>query len=317
MNLRTINVDDCRNWPPCEVDWFLFSISYEARSPVIRRAFKGVAKQYIGFCNTNHDYNSAALAAAKEEVANLKIVSLNSDAPLVSLDLIRDCISSESCSAPPSSIVLDITCFTREALAILIMTLRHLLPATRIYCMYNKASSYGDSPKDREHHGWLSRGFVGIRSILGYRGRVSLIAETHLILLPGFESERAHSIIDALQPNRLTIGHSQPEQCIRPEFAPVAGELNEKLVNYYPDRNIAQLRFSSRDPGLTRDSILRSVSNAENTIVACLNTKLAMMGVIMAALLNKDIQLIYAQPIQYNVKGLSNPSDELIAFEFA
>ena len=42
---------------------------------------------------------------------------------------------------------------------------------------------------------------------------------------------------------------------------------------------------------------------------------LAMMGVVMAAPSNRDIQLVCAQPVQYNLKGLSKPSDEALAFE--
>ena len=198
----------------------------------------------------------------------------------------------------------------------LIMTLRHLLPSeSHIYCLYNKADGYGENSKDKEHHGWLTRGIVGIRSILGFRGRVSLVADTHLILLPGFEIERAHGIIDTLQPNRLTIGQIDSVESIRPEFAPVVGEMNERLVNYYPDQKISHFTFSSRDPVFTRRSVLDCVVEAENTIIACLNTKLAMMGVIMAALSNRDIQLVYAQPVQYNLKGLSKPSDEALAFD--
>jgi hypothetical protein len=198
----------------------------------------------------------------------------------------------------------------------LIMALKYMLPVgSRIRCLYDKANDYAKHPHDIEYHGWLTRGIVDIRSILGYGGRISLIADTHLILLPGFETERAHGIIDSLQPDRLTIGHINPEESIRPEFAPVLENFTEQLTNYNPDWKIEHFQFSARDPIQTSYNLLARVNDSENTIVACLNTKLAMMGVIIAALANRNIQLVYSQPAKYNIKCLSAPSDEAIAFD--
>lgn len=316
MSIETIRLDNLPRWLTGNADWFLFSISYEARSPVVRTSIAKAPIRFMGFHNANHSYNADALDRARKEVAGLIEVPLNSDAPLKSLDAMRQAVSSHIVGQAPRNIVVDITCFTRESLAMLIVTLRHLLPScSRIHCLYNKASDYAKSPRDKEHDGWLTRGIVGIRSILGFRGRVSLIADTHLILLPGFEFERAHGIIDTLQPNRLTIGQIDPEESIRPEFAPVVGAMNERLVNYYSDLTISHFKFSSRNPIFTQKSVLECVLESENTVVACLNTKLAMMGVIMAALSNRDIQLVYAQPVQYNLKSLSEPSNEAVVFE--
>lgn len=316
MSMETVQLGNLPQWLTGKADWFLFSISYEARSPMARASIAKAPVRFMGFHNANHSYNSDALDCAKTEVAGLIEVALDSDAPLKSLDAIRHAVLAHFVGRVPVNVVIDITCFTREALAMLIVTLQHLLPSdSRIHCLYNEASGYGESPKDKEHHGWLTRGIVGIRSILGFRGRVSLIADTHLILLPGFEIERAHGIIDTLQPNRLTIGQIDPEESIRPEFAPVVGEMNERLVNYYSDLSISHFKFSSRDPILTQQSVLKCVVESENTVIACLNTKLAMMGVIMAALSNRDIQLVYAQPVQYNLKGLSKPSNDALVFE--
>jgi hypothetical protein len=316
MSIETLQLRSLPQWLAGKADWLLFSMSYESRSPIIRTSLRKSSVRFMGFHNANHIYNSDALKKAQEEVGGLVAVPLNSDAPLLSLDAMREAISFHIAGTVPTSVVVDITCFTRESLAMLMMTLKHLLPAgCRIHCLYNMASSYGDSPNDREHHGWLTRGIVGFRSILGYRGRVRLIADTHLILLPGFEAERAHGIIDELQPNRLTIGQIELGESIRPEFAPVVGAMNQRLLNFYPDRNITNFAFSSRDPIITKRGVLGCVVESENTVVACLNTKLAMMGVIMAALSNRNIQLVYAQPKQYNLKGLSVPGDEVIAFE--
>jgi hypothetical protein len=47
---------------------------------------------------------------------------------------------------------------------------------------------------------------------LGYSGTVSLSAETHLIIVSGFEYERAQEIVDAVQPTRVSLGHAIVEK---------------------------------------------------------------------------------------------------------
>jgi hypothetical protein len=316
MSIESFHIDALPNQFWANVNWFLFSISYEARSPVVRKRVPGAHVRCMGFYNANHEYNSDALAKAKSDLPEMLAVALDSDQPLKTLDAIRQAVGTLVAVEGLVGVAVDITCFTREALAMLVMTLKHLLPeGSRIFCVYNPAKSYGGIANREPHQAWLSRGIVDIRSILGFRGRVSLIADTHLILIPGIEIERAHCIIDALQPNRITIGYIESEESIRPELVPVVTAMHERLVNYYPDQRVSKLAFSAKNPVFTMRRILECASEDENCVVACLNTKLAMMGVVMAALRNRDIQIIYAQPVAYNVSELSEPSEEVLVFE--
>lgn len=316
MNLGRITVGQLSGWATVGIDWILSSVSYEKRSPVVRSNLPKGSYRHMVFFNENHAYNMEALAEAKALLHDIVDVPLQSDTPLASLDSMREAISGHIGEQTPASIVIDITCFTRESLAMLMMTLKHLLhPKCTITCLYTTARSYAYGPKVGEHYGWLTRGIFNVRSILGFRGRVSLMADTHLILLPGFETERAHGIIEAVQPTRLTVGQISLGESVRAEFATHFDEMNERLESYYPDQQIAHVAFSAKDPFLTKTQILECVKSEDNTIIACLNTKLAMMGVILAALHDSTLQLAYAQPVQYNLRYLSETSDELLAFE--
>ena len=316
MKGEMIHLDDLASWLNGKADWILYSISYEARSPIVRRNANQPNIRNMGFYHENHDYNNDALTSANAEAPDAILVPLNSDAPLISLDRIRTAVGENLSMRSPLNVIVDITCFTRETLAMLIMVLHHMLPqGSKIRCVYNKAEKYADPLKDGDLHNWLSRGIVDIRSVLGYRGRVSLVAKTHLIVIPGFEAERAQAIIEELQPDRLTIGKPSTDESFRPEFALLVEEIIERLKGYYPEKSIAHFTFSSRDPFRTEESLLKCLRAGENTIVACLNTKVTMMGVILAALSNRDIQLVYAQPAHYNLSCLSDPSEDLLVFD--
>src|SRR5690606_11403252 len=129
----------------------------------------------------------------------------DSDHPLRSFDSIRQAVIDLANKVEVKRVVIDISCFTRESLAMLIVALKHILPhSVGIRMIYTKVSDY---PRDQTESGsvpWFSRGISEVRSILGYRGTVQPLAKTHLILLPGFETERAQAIVDALEPDSLT-----------------------------------------------------------------------------------------------------------------
>lgn len=316
MSTENIMLSSMSQWIAGKASCFIFSISFESRSTAVYKQVAKCFSQTVGFYNANHAYNDKALEDARGLSGNLKVEPINSDNPILTLDKMVDVIKRELGSDKAVTIALDITCFTKESLAMLIRVLRFVLaPGSKITCLYLKAEHYAYEDTKSGKEGWLSRGIANIRSILGYRGDVSLLAETHLIVLPGFETERAHSIVDTLQPNRLTVGTIDAAESVRPEFAIKTAQMTERLENYYPDQNIQHINFSAKDPFFTRDNILKCCVAAENTVVACLNNKVAAVGVCLAAAANPAIQLVYAQPLEFNRENRSVPSSEVLVFE--
>ena len=56
---------------------------------------------------------------------------------------------------------------------------------------------------------WLSKGVKEIRSVLGFPGEILPSRKNHLIVLTGYEYERAKTIIDILQPYSLALGFGE------------------------------------------------------------------------------------------------------------
>jgi hypothetical protein len=242
------------------------------------------------------------------------VVELDSDSPLTTFDALQKTFDILRKNGP-CRVAVDLTGFTRESLAILLYIARNKLPpGSVIIAMYHSASSYGRMPAS----GWLSQGVREVRSVLGYAGLVRLSAETHLVLLAGYEIERAQEIIEAVQPNRITLGRVTSENSISSAFNDTLNAFINRLEAFYAGMTFERCDFSSADPFLTRDNLLRATrSSLGNVVVACLNTKLATVGVCLAAIEQPTIQLIYAQPVCYNVADYSKPSGKALFFEIA
>lgn len=297
-------------------DVFLFSISYEQRSSVICSKAVELGCEILSFYNGNHDYLQREVEKVRAAAPHAKLCCLDSDSPLRSFDAIRDSIVNLGARQDFKRIVLDISCFTREALAMLIVVLKHVLPhGIEITLLYTQAANYPREEKQTASLPWFSRGISEVRSILGYRGNVQLLAQTHLILLPGFETERAQAIVDTLEPDRLTIGRIPESESIQPAFTDRALRMAERIKSCYPERFLKYCEFSARDPFMTRDSVSSCIVPSENTVIACLNTKIAMVGTCLAALQHPTVQLIYAQPLNYNIGITTEASDQLIMFD--
>ena len=312
------DVTDCKllelsNRLPQPIDYLFFSASFEERAyGICEQLWKGCSRRFLCF-NKNHlVYLQESVNRFKSIAENPTTISFDSDFPLEIFNAFRDIIEQIKTQGR-CHVGIDITCFTREALSILYFLLRHELPkGSVITAFYQRAFLYGRSRKG----GWLTEGVREVRTVLGYSGSVSLSADTHLIIVPGFEYERAQEIVDAIQPTRISLGHAIVEKSVSPELNLDHENFLSKLEALYLGPSFDRFDFSCLNPFKTRDNVLELIktSSNRNVVVACLNTKPAMFGVCLAALENRSIQLVYAQPISYNTKSYSEPSGQVLFF---
>jgi hypothetical protein len=83
----------------------------------------------------------------------------------------------------------------------------------------------------------------------------------------------------------------------------------------YMDSEPEEFEFSTSNPLFTRDQILgKAKGSSENLVLACLNSKPAMVGACLAAMELPSIQLVYAQPLFYNVAAYSQGSNKILQF---
>jgi hypothetical protein len=310
MTCKQIKAADISAELPQRFDVFIVSASFEKRCFTVAQNVQNrpFDKVFVAG-NINHlDYigpNWDQLCTIFERKA-VKI-PLNSDKPIVSADRFIEAVSTFATDAKPT-VLLDISTFTREALFILISILRKMgQHGSKITCIYNSATSYG----------WLSRGISDIRSVLGFPGNIIPSRKNHLIVLPGYEVERAVNLIATYEPNLLSIGYNRKEESVNPKFFDDQMKLIEQLCSVYSSSIVKQFEFSARDPFKTKSAILNHARSFTgfNTILSPLSTKLSSVGGCLACFENENIQLCYAQPGGYNIRNYAEPSQDVFVFD--
>jgi hypothetical protein len=301
---------------PGDIDHLIVSASYEERAfgvwEHIHDAIRG--RKFICF-NANHEsYLRDSMKRFSDLDGQAGLVPLDSNDPPTTFEAIKGIIDGLR-DAGVCHLAIDLTGFTREALAILIYLAKwRLSEGSRLTAFYHKAIKYGRTPK----RGWLSQGIREVRSVLGYAGQMRLSANTHLILLGGFETERAQEIIDTIEPSLLSLGmiaRAQPSGDDSNPHDEALKEFTTRMRSFYAGTHFAEFQFSSSDPIYTRDSLLAvSKASNRNVVLACLNSKPAMVGACLAAIEYPMIQLIYAQPLYYNTTSYSEPSGKILFF---
>lgn len=302
---------------PEGIDNLIVSASYEERAyGVWANIRKAIAGRKFVCHNENHSsYIERSLARFRGDDAGLRPVALNSDDPHTTFESLRKLFEEIRVSGK-CHLAIDLTGFTREALAILLYLAKYRLPeGSKVTAFYHRAASYGRTPKT----GWLSQGVREVRSILGYSGQMRLSADTHLMLIAGFETERAQEIIDTIEPTHLSIGtlggSNLPAETENPHNLPLK-DFVERVRLYYANTKCDEFEFSTCDPIFTRDQILKTaVNSSQNLVLSCLNSKPAMVGACLAAMRYPIIQLIYSQPLYYNTASYSNPSGKVLFFD--
>ena len=318
MSAVTIcDLSELRTQMPSGIDHLIVSASYEERAYSVWQNIRTAVNGIKFVChNENHStYLQQNLARFFADDSKLKAVALNSDSPHTTFESLRKLIEIIRAGGR-CHLAVDLTGFTREALAILIYIARYRLEeGSRVTAFYHRAASYGRTQKT----GWLSQGVREVRSILGYSGQMRLSADTHLMLIAGFETERAQEIINTIEPTHLSIGtlggSNLPAETDNPHNRPLQEFI--KLVRlYYANTQCDEFEFSTCDPIFTRDQVLKAArASSQNLVLSCLNSKPAMVGACLAAMKYPIIQLIYSQPLYYNTTSYSEPSGKILFFD--
>ena len=203
------------------------------------------------------------------------------------------------------SYLVDITTFTHEALLILVRLLQSRVRQKPVTLLYAPADEYSIGLPSAEK--WLSKGITDIRSVLGYPGSSRPSWKSHLIVLVGYEGDRAERLLDEFQPHVISLGFGeagsataiQHEQANRDVFAKLANK-----VSRYSEFEFSCTDIAAVERAVSAQSLLFPDCNV---VIAPMNSKLSTVGVAGAAFRNEDIQLCYASASQYNTEGYSRP----------
>ena len=215
--------------------------------------------------------------------------------------------------------IIDISTFTHEMLLILIRIIYNNKERfKKITCIYVGASEY--SIGDPLEMKWLSKGCKDIRSVIGYPGRLIPGKPNCLIVLVGFEHERAINMINRMDPERILLGNgiTRKDHIISESHLAPMLFFQKLLSDLLASRNgIDSFEFSSRDVITTIDSLQKQIelNVGYNNIIVPLNSKISTIAVALVAFKNPDIQVCYAEPVTYNYDSYSSPDDYMTIFD--
>ena len=182
---------------------------------------------------------------------------------------------------------------------------------------YSNASIYASENSNSEER-WLSRGIKEVRSVLGYAGDIKPLNKTVMIIMVGYECERAWQVIDSISPEELIITYNDASGSTDQtsgDASLVHANLLKDLAAYY--QNVKQYMIPSNNPFDTKKELEKVLSKIEpdvNIIIAPMNNKLATFGAGLVALDRPDIQLCYAPATYYNTSSYSVEGDSCYLF---
>ena len=210
--------------------------------------------------------------------------------------------------------VVDITSMSHELVAILIALLHIHGQLTDTIICYTGAKQYSFNTTEADI--WLSKGVKTIRSVLGFPGEQLPSRPLHLVIPMGFEVERAIEVISAYEPAVLSLGVGRREASVSEAHFELNSRFFGHLETFVKEQEIicetlSTFFFSCVDPIDTKNDIAKHLSGFPdlNTVICPLNTKVSTVGVALLCLEQPDIQLCYAQPIEYNVEGYATADE--------
>jgi len=319
-------------------DLLIVSASFEERCLSLSQNFPcGKIKQALIFYTRNYiDYLSENLSSLKyildEKNISNESIELSHDKPLESSDHIVECLDRYLTNGSIRKVIIDTTTFTHETVLILLMLFKQKYTEISVTFAYSNAVDYDpqEDERNRSSGKWLSKGIGEIRSVLGYPGDLLPTRQTHLIIIVGYEYDRALSIISEMEPHSLSLGFGKSDS-----YTTEACDINNKhygarehfkevvrdSMSLVPKDRIYEFDISCNDPEqASRDiqSHLKEKSIAikdKNTLLFAMNNKLSTLGVGLFALERRDIQLCYVPALIYNYSNYSLPGKECYLFK--
>ncbi|MCL2311142.1 MAG: hypothetical protein FWC41_01445 [Firmicutes bacterium] len=296
---------------------FFCCASFEERCKSISLAINK-SKVNCAYIFYDSNYTSdAVVSEISEYLPNCEIKQLNMKNPIEVADIFAKAIEKIQISGI-ENIVIDITTFTHEWLLILLKIVHSYKNAFKqIRCMYTGAQDYGGASVSSEQK-WLSKGCKDVRNVLGYPGILRPSEKNCLIVLAGFELERATRLIELVEPDKIVIGNGiDPTNVSLTDTMTFFRKKFDDWKKEYKHRNCKNFDFSCKDIFSTVKEIEKIVNTdpTDNYIVVPLNTKLSTIAAALVAFQNPKIQLCYSIPEEYNVKNYSIPGNKITVFD--
>lgn len=215
------------------------------------------------------------------------------------------------------NVLIDITTFTHETLLICLKVLSINSKVDKVTCVYVNAAAY--CPDEPIQNKWLSQGCEEVHSVLGYPGALLPSLKTHLVVVVGYEYNRAFDMIADLEPNSISLVYGSSDDAITEKDR----EANSKYMNLVKEiafefSNIESKSISCNHPDKIVSELQKIYDShlEDNIIVVPMNNKMSTVGVALSTFNNERVQVCYAPAVVYNESNYSTPGQDCYIFAF-
>jgi len=317
MKTAVKTLDDLASLRAGGIDLLICSASFEERclSIPLRLAPEQVNRVAIMSAGRQEAHVSQNLDQLLEHFGTKAVhLSCSLDDPICTFDVAARELEQSGLQSGHDAVWIDMSTLTHEWVLMLYHILCERLPrAHPVRFLYNRAAEYALGLPSTSK--WLSQGIREVRSVLGYPGALTAQA-MHLILLVGFEFERALALIETYEPHRISLGRADLSESNAAAHAEAEAWHASRVRDARGETR--EFRFPAYDvegTTLVLEDVIASSEEALSTVIAPMNTKLSTLGVACLAKQRSEIQVCYAQPVMYNYTAYSQPGQELYVVE--
>lgn len=224
--------------------------------------------------------------------------------PLDGIQKIQEVCQNNRITISEKNISIDVTTFTKQCLLVLLRFLASHNPKS-VRLFYTEPVNYAP-----EFGRPLSYGLIDIVSVPSYGGHFYIEKEVLLIIMLGYEGDRAYSIWQALSPHKtiVLIGKSSSSN----EYEERVRNFNRKLIDRLPKKSIEII--DSMDPFQVSEELKKRIqqhSSQFNIMISPLGPKPQVVGCFLALEEHHDVQIIYAIPKRYEEQYFSKKIGEI------
>ncbi len=203
-------------------------------------------------------------------------------------------------------IAIDITTFNRGRMIYLLNFILMERGNKPLYLFYTEPEKYG-TEKNGKRGAWLTKGVKNIVSVPGFQGDKQENRESLLVLLLGYDSERAVNDIEAVNPDKIVVLSQGTLKCRR-GLQEVYLKSYSTVLERYADRIVNILTVPPYGWEAVYDVLTRIYAlykNQFNMSAILHGTKMQVFGAVTFCQKNPNIELIYVEPEKYNCEAFT------------
>lgn len=323
INGIAIEGEFVKSYLPKEIDLFVSSVGWEERCPIGWNLLKSnginVKKKVIFFYDEviNSTSNFGESSTCEKNIAFFKSIfdfaetddclfvkMLDESTGLTSFQHFVENIYGNDITK--ISIVFDFSVMVKPYFFILLKLLITHKKIKKIYLLYTEPKTYVIKKLNFEQldGAYFTRGsYAPPMDMLSFSGSQDCLKSDLLVILLGFEGERAKEVANEINPDVTIPINGFPSY--RPEFKDISLLLNDEILK--ESQIVRNLRYSpSNNPFETKQELMLIHKEREhnyNISLAPLGPKPMALGCCLFVLENPECRVVYPYPMEYNSKA--------------